>query len=169
MNSSDVIAIASVVVAILALFSTAWQAWLAHSHSKLSVRPLLTWSTSRVRHDNSFDVIFTLSNKGIGPAVVRERYFTRDGSNFQSSDSTRSAVDVLTAELLSPNWRCNIKTQALPGVDTAILPGEQIVIAHLAFQAEVFSEPERLNQLLDRVGFVVIYEDLYRERVIFKT
>jgi len=169
MTTADVIATASLAVALLALGATGWQGWLTRRHGKLSVRPLLTWHTLRVRNDHSFEVIFTLANKGIGPAIVRERYFTRDGHNFMSPDPTSSTVDALVAELLAPNWQCHIKAQGLPGVDTAVVPGEPLVIAHLIFPPEVATEPQKLSELLDRVSFVVVYEDLYQEKIVFRS
>ncbi|WP_169170592.1 hypothetical protein [Acidovorax sp. SRB_24] len=168
MSNSDIIATASVVVAALAFFTTAWQTWVAHKHSRLSVKPFLSWGTTRNNTHQAFEVIVALSNFGVGPAIVRERYFTLDGCHFESPDG-RSAVEALVEKLLPDDWGCRVAGQGLPGEGTAIPPGATIRIARLLFRPVVFEEQGELARLMERVRFVVVYDDLYDNRDVFRT
>lgn len=168
MKNLDFTAIAAVVVAVLALFATIWQTLHTQKHSKLSVRPWLTWNISRTLNNDKFEVTFTLSNKGLGPAIVRECYFTRDGSHFKSEKSNRSAIDLLVEELLPPTLACRVQSQSLPGTDSALLPNEQLIIANLVFPSVVAESYEKIQEALLAVGLVVVFEDLYGEKEIFK-
>ena len=69
LQNSDVIAISSAAIAILALFATLWQAQVARTHSRLSVRPLVEHNFSRNHGDT---LGFTLQNCGLGPAIIHE-------------------------------------------------------------------------------------------------
>ena len=169
LTNSDIIATASVVVATLAFFSTAWQAWLTHRHSRLSVKPLLTWSTHRNLTATGFEVISELSNKGLGPAVVVERYFSLAGSHFDVPADGASALDSLVSQLVPPEWNCRIVFQGLPGVGGAILPGDSMRIAHLRFDRFVYDHSDELERRMGQVAFTVGYEDLYGNRNIFRT
>jgi hypothetical protein len=169
MSSSDVIAIASVIVATLAFFTTVWQSWLTHRHSRLSVRPLLAWHTNRTLKSDAFEVVTILSNKGLGPAIVKERYFTLDGQHYKTPSSASNVVETLALSLIPEDWGCRIPEHGLPGVGNAILPGEEITIARLAFKPVVFDYSDELDLRMKRVEFVVVFEDIYENRFVFRT
>lgn len=169
MTNSDYIAIASAAIALLALFSTGWQAWIARHHNRLSVKPLLSWSSNLAQTPNGFEVTVMLSNNGLGPAIVTERYFTLDGLHFLHPAGPVSAIDVLAAKVLPDEWRCRVIAHGLPGVSTAILPGASHVIARLLFDSAVYDCQLELNRKFARIGFVVCFKDLYDRRDIFKT
>ncbi|MFZ2307548.1 MAG: hypothetical protein WAW73_07275 [Rhodoferax sp.] len=169
MTNSDYIAIASAAIALLALFSTGWQAWIARHHNRLSVKPLLSWSSNLAQTPNGFEVTVLLSNNGLGPAIVTERYFTLDGLHFLHPAGPVSAIDALAGKILPEEWRCQVVAHGLPGTHTAILPGASFVIARLLFDSAVYDHQLELNKRFERVGFVVGYKDLYERRDIFKT
>jgi hypothetical protein len=168
LTTSDIIATASVVVAVLAFFTAAWQTWVTHKHSRLSVKPLLTWATERNQGESAFELVASLSNFGVGPAIVRERYFTLDGSHFKSPDA-HSEIESLVHKLLPEEWGCRVAAQGLPGEGSAIPPGTSIRIVRLVFVPGVFAKIPELERLMERVRFVVIYEDLYENRGVFRT
>jgi hypothetical protein len=165
LSSSDIIAISSIVIAVLALFATWWQAWLTHKHNRLVVRPFLAWCHDRNHGQNCLEVVFSLSNQGIGPAIVRERYFYLDGKHFKNQ-SDKSDVECLVDELLPLEWKCWIKEQGLPGLNHAIPAGSSFVIAHLVFDESVLNNASQLDEILKRVRFCVVYEDLYGKRSV---
>lgn len=168
MTNSDIIAAASVFVATLAFFTTAWQTWVTHKHSRLSIKPILSWGTTRNQTEAAFEVEASLSNFGVGPALVVERYFTLDGNHFESSDE-RSALEALVEKVLPDDWNCRVAGHGLPGEGTAIPPGTSRRIGRLIFTPEVYEQQGELVQLMERIGFVVVYEDLYGNRAIFRT
>ena len=168
-SSSDVIAIASVVVAVLALFSTGWQTWLSYRHSRLSVKPLLFWSTERTTSTASYEIVATLANNGLGPAIVVERYFTLNGQHFASPSKDQTEIDALFQRLVPKGIRAQVVRQALPGVGSPLLPGNKMVIAHLLFAAEAIGRAKEVEQQMEKVELVVVYEDIYGRRDVFRT
>lgn len=168
MNNLDPTAVAAVVVSFIALFATIWQTLHTQRHSKLSVKPWLDWNISRTLTDDSFEVKFTLSNKGLGPAIVRERYFTKEGNHFKSDRKNRSEIDLLVEQLIPPTLGCKVQSQSLPGLNSPLLPNDQVVIANLVFPANAAQHYEVVEKALLAVGIVVIFEDLYGKREVFK-
>jgi hypothetical protein len=168
-SNSDVIATASVVVAVLALFSTGWQTWLSHRHSRLSVKPFLSWSTERTTSAQGYEIVASLTNKGLGPAIVVERYFALDGQHFAPQAEDENAVDALLQRLLPVDVRAHVVRQSLPGVGSPLLPGDKMVIAHLLFAKEAIGRAKELEQRMERVEFVVVFEDIYGHRNVFRT
>ncbi len=168
LSNSDVVAVASVVVAVLALFSTGWQTWLTYRHSRLSVKPFLSWSTEQTTSDAGYEIISSLMNKGLGPAIVVERYFTLDGQHFAPPSEDQSAIDALFVRLVPVGVRARVVRQSLPGLGSPLLPGDKMVISHLHFAPEEHHRAKELEQQMERVDFVVVYEDIYGNRGVFR-
>lgn len=169
MSASDIIATASLVVAALAFGIAVWQLRLSRKHNSLSVKPHLTWNMSTMQNVASLNVTYSLSNNGIGPAFVRECYFSLDGNHFKSPDPSQSEIDSLVKQLLPEGWNCTVVAQGLPGINSAIVAGKDMIIAELAVGNDALTDPQKLNQLLDRVSFSVVYEDLYGKQDVFKS
>lgn len=104
----------------------------------------------------------------MGPAIVRERYYTLDGHHFELPDD-RSALEALIEKVLPDDWGCRVTGQGLPGEGAAIPPGASFRIGHLLLRREVFEQQRELVRLMQRVRFVVVYEDLYGNRGVFRT
>ena len=169
MTNSDVIAISSVVVATLVFFLTAWQAWLTHRHSILSVKTLLTWSTHRIETNFGLEFVSSLSNKGLGPAIIAERFFTDDGNQFYSDRSGESILEALVREgTLPANGIVVLNRRGDPGIKGVILPGETICISHLVFDKHVLDFVVELGERTEKVGYTIVYEDLYGNRTTLR-
>ena len=69
MNSSDVIAVCSVFIAVLALLTTIWQAYLARKHNMLSARPCVEIYGQLL---TSSPISIKLTNEGFGPAIINK-------------------------------------------------------------------------------------------------
>ena len=62
----------SVVISICALLLTMYQAWATRKHNRLSVQPRLSTQIERdVTEERVIRVIATLSNSGLGPAIIK--------------------------------------------------------------------------------------------------
>jgi len=66
-SNSDIIAFSSVAIALLAMLATFWQAKIAREHNKLSVRPFVEHSQSRLHGGH---ISISISNHGLGPAFI---------------------------------------------------------------------------------------------------
>ena len=73
LSNSDVIAISSVAIALLAMFATFWQAHIARRHNRLSVRPFMEHRQERIPGQH---VTVSIVNHGLGPATLTTVFFT---------------------------------------------------------------------------------------------
>lgn len=65
-------------IALLALFIAFWSIKSSRKHNRISVRPLLYDS---LQSDSvSLECSLSLINKGLGPAIIKERYYYVDGT-----------------------------------------------------------------------------------------
>ncbi|MCA3903792.1 hypothetical protein JKP31_21220 [Vibrio vulnificus] len=76
LEASDVIALSSLAIAVLAFFVTVWQSILARKHNRLSVRPFV-----EVLGDFSFNnpISVKIVNHGVGPAIIKSISAEIDG------------------------------------------------------------------------------------------
>ncbi len=162
-TSSDIIAICSVIVAALAFAVTLWQAKVARMHSRLSVRPLLVWHSHRINAEKGSRISFSVRNHGLGPAIVTARYFTKEGNRFHPPGlKTDEVADFLTY-LFAKKIEYRLLQYGLPGQDSAIPAGTEIVVADVDFPAIPSVNFDTLNSTTRDVNFVVEYKSLYEE------
>ncbi|EPQ8526744.1 hypothetical protein ACUWUW_004270 [Vibrio vulnificus] len=76
MSSSDVIAVCSVFIAILALIATCWQAHLSRKHNMISAKPCVEIYAQLL---TTFPVSIKLTNEGFGPAIITKVTLGRGG------------------------------------------------------------------------------------------
>jgi hypothetical protein len=163
MTSSDVIATCSAIVAALALIATFWQGWLAHRHNRLSVRPLLVWHVARSYSPNSARIAYSVKNLGLGSAIVRDRYFTKDEERFIAPDLKTDEVEAFLRHVLGQKFQYNMKNYGLPGRDAAIASQTEIVIADIEFPTLTASSLADVETIAGNIAFHVKYESMYKE------
>lgn len=169
LQPADIIATVSLAVAVLALIFTAWQAWITRRHSRLSVKPLLSWGTHKTLTAATFEIVSILTNKGLGPAIVVDRYFTLDGKRYTPKDSSQTLIESLVTDLLPSDLKVHVARQALPGIRSPLLPGDHMEIAHLIFPPFAYDYSEEIEKRMACVQFIVVYEDIYGQRSTFTT
>ena len=163
MITADLIATCSVVVAVAAVGATFFQQRATHKHNKLSVRPLLTWHSSRRAENEGTYVTYSLRNHGLGPAVVKDRYFSKDTMRFQPPNLAIDEVTAFIDTVLGNKVRYQLRTYGLPGVEAAIPSQGEIVIGQLFFPGLPAEQLGLVEQLAGEVHFHVHYESMYRE------
>jgi hypothetical protein len=129
MPFSDITAICSLIIALAAVTVTVWQGAITRRHSRLSVRPLLAVKSDRFFDDVGATVMISIHNCGLGPAIIRDRFFRIDGkrSDLRTPDVIQRMIDVGCFGACKPVLRVH----GLPGISSAILPGAIHVIAKL--------------------------------------
>ena len=167
MTSSDVIATCSVAVALLAFFATTWQAWLAHKHNRLSVRPFLAWHINRDSSSDGATITYSVKNLGLGPAVVKDRYFTKDGARFATPTLATDEVSVFLSSVLENKLRYQLRTFGLPGRGAAIPSQGEVVIGRIHFPGARTEQLDSFEEMAGDVDFHVEYESMYQERFYF--
>ncbi|QBK04731.1 hypothetical protein DW355_08055 [Hylemonella gracilis] len=166
MQASDKIAIAAAIIAACAFFATVWQAHLAHTHNRLSVRPLLVWARERTVNDTGTEVIFMLRNCGVGPAIITERVFLVDEKPFLPPTDTKDEVEAFVRSVLGSKCAWHLRAQGLPGLGSAFPAGDSQVIARIFFPNHSLQMVDDLLAQISTAEFRVRYESLYKERFV---
>jgi hypothetical protein len=161
LTPSDWIALSSLMTAVLAFIITVWQSWQSRRHDRLSVRPLLTWNRDRKRVGTSVELTFKIQNCGLGPAVVKDRYFTIAGARFSIGPPSIDEVPALAKRLFDGRLQYNLPQHGLPGIDSAIPAGGEFVIATLQFLEASLAALNDAAQADGALAFTVRYESMY--------
>lgn len=164
LTPTDVIATCSLVVAVLALFATSWQSWLAYQHNRLSVRPHLVWHISRRNYADASGIGYSIKNLGLGPAVVRDRYFTKDGVRFSPPDLKTDEVPAFVAHALGERVQYKVQTFGLPGKDASIPANGEVVVVELLFPGANANQLKIIEEMAGDVAFHAKYESMYGEK-----
>lgn len=166
MDTSDIIATCSTVIAICAVSATIWQGILTRTHNRLSVRPHLARSENREFENDSATISYTVRNVGAGPALISERYFLYKGKRFVPADTHIHLVQAMVRELLGTKHPHALRHFGLPGA--VLASGDEQVIARIVFPK---CSPEQLNALLKSLPefrLCIHYSSIYQEEFELK-
>lgn len=151
LTQSDWIALSAMIVAVFALFVTIWDSYQSRKHNRLSVKPFLG-----IGVDIHEKVEFTLSNQGIGPAVIKEFSVYFDG------------------KLLSKNPRADIYRDLLEGSIGKYkfhIPFEGACIKEGAEKSLLrvdYDDPKKNKQSIEnfsnKLAFKVVYTSIYGDQ-----
>lgn len=167
MNFADtIIAAAAAIIALLAFVATAWQAHLTRTHNRLSVRPVLVSHRNRVITDGGTEISLVIRNCGIGPAIVKDRFFTVAGQRFVHEGDGSREVEALAVAALGQRFNYVLRQHGLPAVNSAIPPGGEQVIATVFLPNASSSTVDNLVEAIGNVKFLLPYESLYQESYV---
>lgn len=167
MSSSDIIATCSALIAVLAFLATAWQAWLAYNHNRLSVRPLLVWHISREVTPEGASIIYSVKNLGLGPAVIKDRYFTKDGVRFKPPVNSTDEVGAFLEFVFGQMLDYQLRVFGLPGRGAAIPSQGEVIIAKIHFPRARAGQLATFEELAGDVNFHILYESMYLQQFEF--
>ncbi|OUR82696.1 hypothetical protein A9Q75_05245 [Colwellia psychrerythraea] len=153
MDASDYIALASMLVAIVALVATLYQSHLSKEHNKLSVVPHLI--VHRYTVDESCK--FTLENNGLGPAIIKEFKLVASGKEISGFIETAydEALNTLGLNVAHSFYHPSKLEHISPAkkVDLYELLNENK--EDLATEVAVISE---------NLKFKIVYTSIYRDK-----
>jgi hypothetical protein len=153
---AEVLAIAAVIVAVLALVATVWQGWIARQHSRMSVRPALNYVDMR---DSPAALGLAIVNHGLGPAIVDGIEITVDGRRFEQMGSEYKAFVAHQVH----NYGANVQFQSL----TSGLPipvGQPFVLLKLQVPPKHDEWLLAAKRFLSRIELRIAYSSMYGER-----
>lgn len=162
----DWTAVGSIVLGGCALVTTIYQAHLSRKHNRLSVRPHLTRHTDIQKDTIGATYRFTLSNCGIGPALISELYFLVDGERFPSSRNSSDEVAAVVEAVIGRKYAYELLEHGLPGEASALSPGQTFVIAVIRFPIANGLIREAIESEIDRIDMSITYKSMYDE--VFK-
>lgn len=163
METSDIIAASSAVVALCALAATGYQTHLSHRHDKLSVQPILVWSESYVQEDHGTFLTFKLMNHGQGPALVKDRWFEVDGKRFESELGGSDLVEAVARKLLGSRVQWYLRESGLPGKAIALPAGAETIVAKTYFPKRDKEGVRTVLATCPTVDLIFQYDSLYKE------
>lgn len=150
--TDDVPAIASGVIALLALFATLYQSHLSRKHNRLSIRPHLA-----VHGEEGDDFTFTviIRNDGLGPASIEDLIIYRDGKKINANG------EHLITKAFEGIDKCELKS--LEAISPPfILPANQAIkLATIEYNKNINSIDEYLESTL---RLEIPYKSSYGER-----
>lgn len=141
-------------IAVCALGLTVYQAYLARSHNKLSVRPHLTQFTHRDKRPSQGVLVYRILNNGVGPAFIKSFEIFLDGQLVTDPDQALATV--------LPARQYNHSVTRL-GNDYAMAAGEAKDILILALPLGEGDTLKQIEEKLNRFDLVIEYESAYKE------
>ena len=157
LTNSDVIAITSVVIALLAFWATFWQAHMTRIHNMLSVAPMLEHRIESYTEDH---LSLAIVNVGFGPGILEKVEFRDMSQGNQVLDADR-LVDKLILAMQSSKamWE---QTNYIG--ETAFEPGKSSEIFRLKLSNQFPADKETLEKILKKIQMVIEYRCIYGKK-----
>lgn len=147
-------------LAVLALFLTMYQARQTHKHNRLSVKPILHWQGDRHRTDNELLVNFDLKNHGLGPALITKVDIFWRGFKFPLVD-VHDPVTRLIHEIVGEKLSHEVVEQHIPSEKAVMRPQEEIRVASIRFHNLPNQVEEDFIKTFDEARVVIYYDSIY--------
>jgi hypothetical protein len=163
LTAQDYTAICSAFIALCALFATIWQSRATIHHNKISVRPHLIWHTSRNNLPGKCVVTFSIKNHGLGPAIIRNRFFTLNGERYRPNVAMNEVEEFIN-HAFGKRINLTVLRYGLPGGDASMLQGGDFVIAEISFNDIPSDKLWSLEHIVGNIDFIANYESLYGEK-----
>lgn len=167
-HSATIIALASVVVAIVSAIFAAYQAFISRQHNRLSVRPHITTWADQTDEDKLYKIKFELINNGLGPAILKEIniFFEKKliGNNKNRDDLEKSILEILSKQ---PN--ISRRVVSMMGLDFPLPAGERqtLLEIHIPFSWDL--KKDEYMAFLDKFDAEISYQSMYREGFFYHT
>ncbi len=154
MTSEKVVSVSAIVIATASIFITFWQGIEMRNHNRLSVRPNLEMIFSV----DSKKFGYELENKGLGPAIIRDKVYYLDGkeaveSGFSGLDSILYTLDFLDRRLEHSGL----------GKGRTIRAEEKLKLLIFYF-LEKDDKETLIQDFYTRLGIKINYESMYGEK-----
>lgn len=160
----DWVSISGLVIALCAFFATMYQAFLSRKHNRLSVRPHLNLDADLKNEPIGTVYSFRVTNCGIGPALIVDRYFTVDGVRFPFDGHGADEVSALVSQVLARKYSYQLLEHGLPAINSALAPGETFNIARISVPILNSLMRDAVEAEIDRIDVVISYRSMYDER-----
>ena len=159
-----VISTSSVVIALAALFVACWQGHLTRRHNCLSVLPSLQTHTEQSNSGLAGCVELTLSNSGVGPAIIKTIQLKKNGKPV--GELSNELVD---AEL--NNLRLKTKNVRTLWMEPEYFMSEKEKLSLVLIEFEstdpkvtASSLLDKIRQIFDSYEIKITYESVYGDK-----
>jgi hypothetical protein len=150
-----IVAVSSLVVALAAVAVTIWQGMLTRKHNRLSVLPRLRIDFD---HPTGGEVVVTLMNTGLGPAVINSYEVRVDGAPSPVSGMLRLGHAVIGLGLVESFYAY------APAPSDVFAAGEKRTLLSFRPAKDNDQERDRIHTALARVTLDFAYESMYGDK-----
>ena len=165
LRADTVTAVAATVTAVAALAVAVWDNVQSRSYNRLSVRPLLVLDAQRSTSSETDEGELTLSNQGVGPALLREltiRYEPIGGGATVEFDTWGGlAAELRELGFTVTGWT-DVADDRAVGVDQGITLF-RFQVDRDASDTDGAGASHDVQDVFDAVSFDVEYESVYGE------
>lgn len=151
---------AAEIIALCALFYTAFQAHATRKHNKLSVKPHITTFSHNYMSPGQVELTSELMNNGLGPAVIKSYKIFQDEIELEIQNSAQ--VGEKLKEILSGKTFDHTATIINHGYQ--VPAGEQRVIFSVTFPINESQTIEDFQEKLEGLSITIEYESIYGQR-----
>lgn len=106
---------------------------------------------------------YSVKNLGLGPAIIKDRYFIKGKTRFKPTGASTDEVSEFLESVLGHRVQYHLKLFGLPGKDAAIPSQSEVVIADIDFPAVPQCRLDVIEAMAGEVSFQIRYESLYGE------
>lgn len=155
-SSSDLVAMTSAFIALLALFATIYSSLLQRKHNRLSSKPALNTVIDEPNRS------IYLANHGLGPAFLVQAEAVLDGKVYnlliekESDAFSNQLCDGISSDT-EYNWMILERNAAIAA------GAEQIM---LKLRSDSDSEWKAIHEAIDRTSIKITYESVYKEKAV---
>lgn len=155
MESSEIIAISTAIIAVLAMVATFWQAHIARKHNKLTVRPFMEHREELIHGKH---ITIAIVNHGLGPAIYDSVFF-----NIESSTEILNISDFHNQIMLKlkPS-KMQFLLNTFQG-KTVFPPEKEVKLITFLLTEEDDGNFEIIKSILNKTTIHICYTSLYDE------
>lgn len=148
-------AIGTVLIALLALATSIWQAHTQRIHNRMSCRPHVTSWLHTGPSEGKMN--FTVLNNGIGPAIIKSFRVFVDGEAIEGTPeiAIRTYIDNVLPALAHEEETGHLD----PGYVLAV--GEERTVLRIKYHDPTNPSLERIGGIVQRTKIIIEYESLY--------
>ena len=151
---------AAVIIALCALFYTAFQAHTTRKHNKLSVTPHITTFVYNHAKPGEGSLTSELTNNGLGPAVIKSFKIFLNGTelNIQSSEQAgKKLKEILEGKVFDHSTTILNNGYHVPA-------GEKRIIFAVRFPINEKQTVKDFQQKLENLSLTIEYESIYGQK-----
>lgn len=109
-----------------------------------------------------------MRNLGLGPAIIKDRYFEKDGVRFVQPSNAGNEVKLFVDSIFAKKIPYDLLKFGLPSRESAIAAQGEVVVVDIEFTSVPAGGLATIEAMAGSISFFVNYESLYAEAFSLK-
>lgn len=147
------------IIALCALFFTAWQAFIQRNHNKISVKPYLCIFTTRDTHNEMGRLQVLLINNGLGPAFINKFQIFIKGQECEAETAIEATLGRLAVN----------SSHTILDDGYAISHNETKVLLSVTFKTKNWEDIDATEEKLNKLDLLIRYSSAYGKQYALDT